>query len=386
MTMNIGQLMRGLLGDVQAGDSKALELKVGQIVRGVIMQTMDNNEAIVQINGTQVQAKLETALQSGQSTLLQVQPQSANGTLVLKMVDQQAAAFTDDSVKEWVKALALPDQKWATDLVRDLRRDGGVLTREVAKQFQQAAAAMPKGGDMQQWMQAAALAFKRGLPMTGAIVGALQQSLSGTPAHALLEALEQGLAAWSGASASEEAGSAQQQPSAAQAAAAKLQVLLAEGAALMRAPAQEAQPGEAAQQQGSAKPGEAAQQQGSAKPGEAAQQQGSAKPGEAAQQQGSAKPGEAAQQQGSAKPGEAAQQQGSAKPGEAAQQQGSAKPGEAAQQQGSAKPGEAAQQQGSAKPGEAAQQQGSAKPGEAAQQQGSARQGRMRRSSREAVR
>ena len=106
MTMNIGQLMRGLLGDVQAGDSKALELKVGQIVRGVIMQTMDNNEAIVQINGTQVQAKLETALQSGQSTLLQVQPQSANGTLVLKMVDQQAAAFTDDSVKEWVKALA----------------------------------------------------------------------------------------------------------------------------------------------------------------------------------------------------------------------------------------------------------------------------------------
>jgi hypothetical protein len=309
MTMNIGQLMRGLLGDVQAGDSKALELKVGQIVRGVIMQTMDNNEAIVQINGTQVQAKLETALQSGQSTLLQVQPQSANGTLVLKMVDHQAAAFTDDSVKEWVKALALPDQKWATDLVRDLRRDGCVLTREVAKQFQQAAAAMPKGGDMQQWMQAAALAFKRGLPMTGAIVGALRQSLSGTPAHALLEALEQGLAAWNGASASEEAGSAQQQLSAAQAAAAKLQVLLADGAALMRAPAQEAQPGEAAQQQGSAKPGEAAQQQGSAKPGEAAQQQGSAQPGEAAQQQGSAKPGEAAQQQGSAKPGDAAQQQ-----------------------------------------------------------------------------
>ena len=34
MTMNIGQLMRGLLSDVQAGDSKALELKVGQIVRG----------------------------------------------------------------------------------------------------------------------------------------------------------------------------------------------------------------------------------------------------------------------------------------------------------------------------------------------------------------
>ncbi|MFC5649029.1 flagellar hook-length control protein FliK [Paenibacillus solisilvae] len=237
MNMNIGQLVRGLLGEVQAGDSKALELKVGQVVRGVIMQMMDNNEAMVQINGTLVQAKLETALQPGQSTLLQVQPQSASGTLVLKMVDQHAASFTEESVKEWVKTLALPDQKWAAELVRDLRRDGAVLTREIAKQFQQAAAAMPKGGDTQQWMQAAALAFKRGLPMTGATVGALQQSLSGAPAHALLEALERGLAAWSGAAVSAEAaGGAKPQTSAAQAAAAKLQALLAQGAALAAKP------------------------------------------------------------------------------------------------------------------------------------------------------
>ncbi|BBH20893.1 hypothetical protein Back11_22380 [Paenibacillus baekrokdamisoli] len=207
MSINIGQVMRGLLGDAQAGDSKALELKVGQVVRGVVMQVSDNQEAVVQINGTQVQAKLETPLQPGQATLLQVQPESANGTLVLKMVDQQAAAINEDSVKEWTKALALPDQKWATDLVRDIRRDGGVLTREVAQQFQQAAAAMPIGGDMQTWMQAAALAFKRGLPMTGATIGALQHSLSGAPAHVLLEALERGIAAWLGASGDDDAAS-----------------------------------------------------------------------------------------------------------------------------------------------------------------------------------
>ncbi|MBW7473318.1 hypothetical protein K0T92_01010 [Paenibacillus oenotherae] len=251
--VNIGQLMGGLLGDVQPLDSKALELKVGQIVRGVFVQMMDNQEALVQINGIQVRAKLETPLQPGQSTLLQVQPQSTAGTLVLKTVEGQAALMPEESLKDLAKALGLPEQKWALDLVSDLRRDGmTALTRETARQFQGAAAAMPQGEDPQTWMQAASLAHKRGLPMTGATVGALHQALYGAPAHALLEALEQGLAAWSGSSAGAGAEKAAPQPTAAQAAAAKLQALLAEGAALMRAAAGGAQPPAAA---GGAAPG-----------------------------------------------------------------------------------------------------------------------------------
>lgn len=241
--MNIGQLMGSLLGEVQALDSKALELKVGQIVRGVFVQMIDNQEALVQINGTQVRAKLETPLQPGQSTLLQVQPQSTAGTLVLKPVDGQAAVLPEESLKDLAKALGLPDQKWALELARDLRRDGmTAVTRETARQFQQAAALMPQGEDPQTWMGAASLAHKRGLPMTGATIGALQQALYGAPAHALLETLEQGLAAWRGPSAGAAADAAPPPPTAAQAAAAKLQALLAEGAALMRAAAGGAQP------------------------------------------------------------------------------------------------------------------------------------------------
>ncbi|GGD68527.1 flagellar hook-length control protein FliK [Paenibacillus nasutitermitis] len=233
--MNIGQLMRGLLGETQPAESKALELKVGQIVRGVLLQVMDNQEALVQINGVQVRAKLEVPLQPGQSTLLQVQPQSGGGTLVLKPVDQQAADLPEGTLKEWAKALGLPDQKWSQALIRDLRGESAASMKETAAQFQLAKAAMPAGGDAKLWMQAAALAFKRGLPMTAATIGSLQQVLTGTQAHALLEALEQGLAAWNGGNARTGADETAAPRTAAQAAAAKLQALLPEGAALMRA-------------------------------------------------------------------------------------------------------------------------------------------------------
>ncbi|MCQ6557937.1 hypothetical protein [Paenibacillus mendelii] len=232
--MNIGQLMRGLLGDAQAADGKALELKVGQIVRGTIVQMMDNQEAIVQINGTQVRAKLETLLQAGQSTLLQVQPQSAGGQLVLKMVDQQAGAMPPERLMEWLKALGLPDQKWAGDLVRELRREGLTLTRELSTQFQQAVAAKPPGVDAQTYMQAAAVAVKRGLPMTEAVIGAIRQALSGPPAHKLMESLEQGLSAWRGSTSDGGGGSTGGTNTASQALVSRALALFGEGAAIMR--------------------------------------------------------------------------------------------------------------------------------------------------------
>ncbi|REE94394.1 flagellar hook-length control protein FliK [Paenibacillus taihuensis] len=247
--------MKGLLGDAQPADGKALELKIGQMVRAVLVKMLDEQEGIIQINGTQVQAKLETPLQPGQSTLLQVQPQSLDGTLVLKQVDQQAAVIPEATMKEWLKGAGLPEQKWTAQLVTDLKREGVPLTRETAAQFKQAQAEMPQGTDAKTWMNAAALASKRGLPMTSATIQGLAQTQSGAPAHVLLEALEQGLAAWSLESAGKSgtAGESAQPPTTAQAAAAKLQALLTEGAALMRSGAV-AQPAPA----GSAAAGEAA--------------------------------------------------------------------------------------------------------------------------------
>ncbi|KRE39825.1 hypothetical protein [Paenibacillus sp. Soil522] len=191
--MNISQMMRSFLGEASSADSRAIELKVGQIVRGVILQVMENNEALVQINGVQVRAKLEIPLQVGQSAMLQVQPQSGGALVMLKQVEPGAVGLPEDTFKEWAKQLALPEQKWAALLVKDLRKEGVILNCEVAQVFQQTASAMPEGGDAKQWMQAAAATFKRGLPMTGATVGAMQQVMFGRSAHELLETLQQQL-------------------------------------------------------------------------------------------------------------------------------------------------------------------------------------------------
>ncbi|TYP77673.1 flagellar hook-length control protein FliK [Paenibacillus methanolicus] len=228
--MNIGHVMRGLMGDVQQGEGKALELKAGQVVRGVVLQVMDDNEALLQINGSQVRAKLETGLAPGQSALLQVQQPSENGQIVMKTVDSQAAAPSDETVKEWVKSLGLPETKWAGELVRDLRRSGVTLNKQVIGQFMQAAEMKPAKADMQSWMQTAAVAVKRGLPMTEATMKSLHQALSGPPVHELLQKLESGLAQFLGSSKTPEGTSA----TSAQTAAAKVVQLLAEGADLMQ--------------------------------------------------------------------------------------------------------------------------------------------------------
>ncbi|MBH5316661.1 flagellar hook-length control protein FliK [Paenibacillus sp. GSMTC-2017] len=194
--MNISQMMRGLLGDATAGDSRALELKAGQVVRGVVLQMLENNEAVVQINGVQVRAKLEIPLQPGQSAMLQVQPETNGAVITLKPVDLSASGLLDDTFRDYAKLLGLPDQRWALDIIKDLRREGFPFNRITSKAFQEAAAVMPHGTDQEQWMQATAATFKRGLPMTATTISSMQQAMFGKGAHELLDTLHTQLGAF----------------------------------------------------------------------------------------------------------------------------------------------------------------------------------------------
>ncbi|MFC4775413.1 hypothetical protein ACFO9Q_01270 [Paenibacillus sp. GCM10023252] len=239
--MNISQMMRSLLGETTAGEGRTMELKVGQVVRGVVMQVLDHNEGIVQVNGVQVRARLDSPMQAGQAALLQVQPQSTAGQIVLKQVEQGSASLPDESLKQWAKTLGLPEQKWALELVRELRREGIPLGRETAAALKAAAAAMPPGANAEQWMRAAVAGLKRGLPITGATVGALQQVMFGRPAHELIAVLQEQAASFGGsgealdgdgAHGGSKAGGAA--AAAAQQAAAKLAAVLAQGAALLQ--------------------------------------------------------------------------------------------------------------------------------------------------------
>ncbi|MGG1616932.1 DNA ligase [Paenibacillus sp. NRS-1782] len=195
--MNIGSVFRGLLGDVKAGEAKKLDMQPGQVVRGVVLKVSeDGGEAVLQIQGSQVRAKLETPLQPGQSTLLQVQPASPSGMTVLKPLNdaantgQQTVALADvlDSV-------GLPDTAQNRELIQAMQKNGVPLTSENAASLRDALAKQPGKVQIETFVQAAAVAFQRGLPLTAESINGLRQAMFGPPLNDLLSSLEQELEA-----------------------------------------------------------------------------------------------------------------------------------------------------------------------------------------------
>ncbi|WP_253297987.1 hypothetical protein [Paenibacillus sp. MSJ-34] len=195
MQVNIGQMMRGLLGETKAAEGKQLELRSGQVVRGVVMQVSDDGqEALLNINGVQVRAKIEAPLTPGQTTWLQVQPESMNGLIVMKPLELSPYfPVAEHSLAELLKSFGLPDQKWARDLVQQMQMNGIALTKQNIDALKPIAAQQPQGIADGEWFQAAAVALKRGLPLTQETVRALHQALFGKPLHQLLTALQTAL-------------------------------------------------------------------------------------------------------------------------------------------------------------------------------------------------
>ncbi|CAN7466089.1 hypothetical protein LJR153_003171 [Paenibacillus sp. LjRoot153] len=189
--MNISGLIRNLVGDLTAADPKTLELKVGQIVKGVVLQLLSEQEALVNIGGTQVRAKLETPLKQGDVTMLQVQPESKGGQIILKPLVASDVQIADDSLGELLKAFEIKDTAGNRQMVQQIQQEGIPVSKENVKAFESVMREMPQGGNKEEWLQAAVLASKKGLPLTPATVDALKQVTTGPPAGQVLEKLEQ---------------------------------------------------------------------------------------------------------------------------------------------------------------------------------------------------
>ncbi|MEK3947772.1 DNA ligase [Paenibacillus sp. FSL H7-0703] len=195
--MNIGSVFRGLLGDVKAGEAKKLDMQPGQVVRGVVLKVSeDGSEAVLQIQGSQVRAKLETPLQPGQTTTFQVQPASPSGMTVLKPLNdvtntpQQTVALTDV-----LESVGLPDTAQNRELIQAMQKNGVPLTSENAASLREAMAKQNGNVQLGTFVQAAAVAFQRGLPLTAESINGLRQAMFGPPLNDLLSSLEQELEA-----------------------------------------------------------------------------------------------------------------------------------------------------------------------------------------------
>ncbi|MGN7355991.1 hypothetical protein ACTHPF_01415 [Paenibacillus sp. SAF-054] len=191
--MNIGSLIRGLLGDTKAGDPKQLDMKTGQVVRGVVLSVSeDGQEAVVQIQGVKVRAALETPLQAGQATLLQVQPPAGNGMMVLKpLAESPYSALPSQSLSDVLSSLGLRDTEEARTMVQAMQSSGVPLTKDNAELFSRIMSFKPPSVPAEQWVQSAAIAMQRGLPVTAESVRGLQQAVFGAPVHELLAVLDE---------------------------------------------------------------------------------------------------------------------------------------------------------------------------------------------------
>ncbi len=190
--MNIGSLFRGLIGDSKPGEARQMELKEGQVVRGVVTSiSEDGQEAVVQIQGVKVRAKLETPLQQGATTLLQVQAPDSDGLPVLKPVTGNPSnPLSNASMGEVLESFNLPDTKENREMITQMRASGITLNADNVKNIQSTLSQKPAGVPVGEWVQSAAVAVQRGLPVTVQSVSGLQQAIFGPPLHDLLSNLD----------------------------------------------------------------------------------------------------------------------------------------------------------------------------------------------------
>jgi hypothetical protein len=192
VSLNINQLLRGLVGSAQQPvDAKSIELKVGEVVKGVVLQLLAEQDALVNIGGVPLRARLETPLQAGQMTLLQVQPESSNGQIVLKPLGSTNVQILESSLADVIKSLGMKDTEANRSLVQQLHAAGIPLNAKTLKAFQPIGNMSPVNHIPQdQWTEAAIVAYKKGLPLKSEIILPLQQVMFGKGLPQSLEQLK----------------------------------------------------------------------------------------------------------------------------------------------------------------------------------------------------
>ncbi|WP_160036450.1 hypothetical protein [Paenibacillus sp. An7] len=190
--MNIGQTLRGLLGDSKAaGGSKSLELKEGQVVRASVVQvSADQKEAVLQIKGVQIRAALDTPMKVGDTAILQVGSPNKDGMLVMKPYEGTLASASPGTMTDLLSSLKLTDTKENRQLLIAMQQSGIQLTKENVTNVQSVMTAKPENIKLGEWVNSVSLAMQRGLPVTGTSVQSLHMALYGPSLDQLMGELD----------------------------------------------------------------------------------------------------------------------------------------------------------------------------------------------------
>ncbi|HZG58679.1 MAG TPA: hypothetical protein VEZ38_19460, partial [Paenibacillus sp.] len=218
--MDIGRAMRAAVGEAAttASEAKAVELRPGQVVRGVVVQQLPDNEAVLNVGGGLVRAKLESPIPVGQAAVFQVQPDAGSQVAVLRTLAAATTEVVAETFVDVLKSFGMKDTPANRAVVRVLHEEGAPMSRATNAAVAAAVEALsPSPGEADALLRAAATAVKRGLPVTAETVRALHTAMHGPSATELHRALEAG--------AREALASPQASPAAKQAAVRLLEVL-----------------------------------------------------------------------------------------------------------------------------------------------------------------
>lgn len=190
--MNIGQTLRGLLGDSKtAGGTKSLELKEGQVVRASVVQVSgDQKAAVLQIKGVQVRAALDTPMKAGDTAILQVGSPNKDGMIVMKPYEGTLASASPGTMADLLSSLKLTDTKENRQLLIAMQQSGIQLTKENVKSVQSTMMNKPENIKLGEWVNSVSLAMQRGLPVTGTSVQSLHMALYGPSLDQLMGELD----------------------------------------------------------------------------------------------------------------------------------------------------------------------------------------------------
>jgi hypothetical protein len=188
--LNISGIIRNVLNDLQASEPKTLELKVGEVVKGMVFKLLSDTDAIINIGGVQVTAKLETPLKQGEVTLLQVQPQNSSGQVVLKPLGASVVQIAEGSLAEVLKNVGLPDSPINRQIIQTMHQSGVALSKENVQAFAQLQSQIPASVAQEEWIPSAVVAFQKGIPLTSETVTAVRQAITGPAFHETLKQLD----------------------------------------------------------------------------------------------------------------------------------------------------------------------------------------------------
>lgn len=194
--MNIGPIIRGTLGKNGPAESKTLELRTGQVVRGSVLSISgDGTEAVVEVQGVKLKAALESPLQQGQSMMMQVQPPGKDGLIVLRpMPEGSMSGGQDKGLDQLLKGIGLANTPENRELVKLMQEAGMPVDKTQANALLQTLSGKPVELPLAEWVNAAAIALQRGLGLSKEIVSGLHQAIFGPPVHTLITELEGQLA------------------------------------------------------------------------------------------------------------------------------------------------------------------------------------------------